>query len=74
MEATTSARFFFDSLGSAAEALLTCLLDARKTDKNYRFGQLKAEQILLSGMLVTGQITDISLKLEMIPGVVRYEE
>jgi hypothetical protein len=74
MEQRSTARFYFDTLGSAAEGLLTVLIDARRTDKVYRFGGLSADEILLSGMLIEGQIETISAKLEKIPGALRHEE
>ncbi len=70
----TRARFYFDSLASAAEALVTVLLDARETEHTYRFGSLNPRQILVSGLLLEGQIDEVSAKLEDLIGVVRYEE
>ncbi len=67
-------RFFFDSLGAAASALIVVLEDARVTEHKYRFGGLKASQILASGLLLKGDIEEIAAKLEDLPGVLRHED
>ena len=64
--------FFFDTLESAASALLAVLIDARTTESFYRFGNLSSRQILVSGLTLEGEIENISDKLDKIPGAVRY--
>lgn len=65
--------FFFDNLENSTKALLEILQDARITDSSYRFSGLTAQDILLSGVRLEGEIEDIAEKLEAIPGAVRYE-
>lgn len=69
-----SARFFFDSIGIAALALLEVLEDARETKKWYEFGGLSADQIYQSGLVISGDIDEIATKLENIAGVTRYDD
>lgn len=69
-----SSRFFFDTIGTAALALLEVLEDARETKKWYEFGGLGAEQIYTSGLVISGEIEEIAAKLEKIPGVTRYDD
>lgn len=69
-----SARYLFDGLVPAAEALELVLLDARKTASKYRFGGLTAQQVLQSGLLLEGELDTILPKLDTIPGAVRYDE
>lgn len=71
---STSARFYFDTLQAAAAGLLTVLLDARETEKFYRFGGLSAPSLLRSGLLLEGDIEEISAKLEDLTGVVRQDD
>lgn len=68
---STQARFFFDSLEAAAEGLIVVLLDARQTTAEYRFGGLSAKQLLASGLLLDGDIADVSLKLDQVPGAIQ---
>lgn len=70
----TSARFFFESLAGAVEALLVVLEDARETDYSYRFGSLSADQVFMSGLMLVGQIDDVASKLEQIEGTTRYDD
>lgn len=71
---STTSRFYFDSIDTAAQALLTVLEDARETERYYSFGSLTASQILSSGLLLTGEIDEVVAKLEQIPDVTRYDE
>lgn len=74
MQTHSSSRFFFDSLQSATEGLLLVLLDARTTDSQYQFSGLSAKQILVSGLLLEGEIFLVASKLEEVPGAVRHNE
>lgn len=69
-----STRFFFDSLQAAAEGLLTVVLHARKTDDQYRFGGLSAEQVLASGLIIEGEIDDVASQVEKVAGSTRYDD
>ena len=69
-----SVRFFFSDLPDAALGLLTVLEDARVTKRLYSFGSLTADQVLVSGLLVTGEVDEIDRQLSALPGVVRQEE
>ena len=73
-EPSTSTRFFFDNLSSAAQGLLTVLDDAVLDDSSYTFGSLSAKQVFESGLLLTGRISRIVGKLEEVPGAVRHDE
>lgn len=70
----TSARFFFDSLAGAVEALLVVLEDARETEYSYRFGSLSADQVFASGLMLIGEIGEVASKLEQIEGTTRYDD
>lgn len=72
MMVSASTRFIFDSFTAAAMALITVLEDARGTTKNYTFSGLNAMQIRTSGLVLTGEIEDIVLKLEKIPGAASF--
>lgn len=67
-------RFFFSSLESAVTALILVLEDARKTDKNYIFGSLSAQQILASGLMLAGDAQHVADQIAKLPGVTSYEE
>lgn len=69
-----SVRFYFDTVSAAAAGLLTVLLDARTTDRTYRFGGLDKDVIFASGLLIEGEIEDVAAKVEAIPGAVRQDE
>lgn len=73
-ETPSSGRVYFDSLGAAAEGLLTVLKDARICDASYHFGPLTAQQILASGLHLRGQINKIRGMLEDIPGAAWYAD
>lgn len=72
--AETSTRFYFDSVRAAAAGLLTVVLDARTTKKNYRFGGLSAQAVYSSGLHLEGEILEIVEKLDALPGVIRQDE
>ncbi len=69
-----TARFYFDSYQSAAGGILAVLLDARTTDKTYRFTGLSVQDVLTSGLVITGEITDIVEKVSKLPGVLHHFE
>jgi hypothetical protein len=68
-----TATFYFDNLESAASALIVVLLDARTSAAEYRFGPLKAEKLLSSGMHLSGDTEAVSAKLANVPGAVRHD-
>lgn len=70
---STSCRYYFDGLGSAAEALLAVLGHARETTDFYRFGALSAQEIAISGLLLEGELDAVKKILDKIPGAVRYD-
>jgi hypothetical protein len=67
-------RYHFDDIGAAADTLAAVLLDARSTDSKYEFGGLTAPEILVGGLVITGELTSLIGKLDSIPGAVRYDE
>lgn len=67
------AMFYFDNLEAAASGLIVVLLDARTTKAEYRFGPLKAAQILSSGLRLTGDTDGVAAKLVKVPGTVRHD-
>lgn len=69
-----TARFTFETYVGAAEALLTALEDARSTKRTYRITGLSPEKIVLSGIVVEGEIDEISEKLSLISGATRHDE
>lgn len=66
-------RFRFRSYLGAAEALLLVLEDARKTDKTYRITGLTPESILMDGMILEGEVEEISEKLAAISGATQHD-
>lgn len=68
------ARCFFDNLGSAAKGLEVLFLDARSTDKNYRFEGLSVEQVKSAGLFLDGDIAEVCEKLETVAGAAVYRE
>lgn len=72
--AETSTRFYFDTYEAAAAGLLMVLLDARVTERSYRFGGLETSTVLMSGLRLEGEIDEIVAKLEQLPGAVRQDE
>lgn len=73
-ETTTTVRFYFDAIGTAAEALIVVLKDARVTKAFYTFGSLSAQQVLESGLVLSGETTAVAAKLEQLPGATRHDE
>lgn len=74
MAVSTSARFYFDTYQAAAAGLLTVILDARTSEKDYRFGGLDASTIYTSGLHLEGDIEEVAAKLEDLPGSLRQDE
>ncbi len=70
----TRARFLFDSLQSAALGLETVLVDARATPKYYEFSGVSADQILKSGLILEGDIIEVSEKLKNLDGSAIFVE
>lgn len=58
----------FDSLESAAEGLETVLTDARMTKFSYSFAGISADQILKSGLILEGEVTEVTEKLQDLEG------
>lgn len=71
--AHTSVRFTFSSLLGAAQALLMVLEDARLTTKVYRFTGLTPDRVLKTGLLLEGDVGDITRRIEGIDGHTRHE-
>lgn len=67
-------RFTYDSYLGAAKALLAVLEDGEKTDKDYRVTGLSPERILVNGLVLEGEIDDISEVLSTISGATRHDE
>lgn len=72
--AHTTTTFHFDSLEAAAGGLLEVIQDARYTKTFYKFGGLTAQQVLSSGLRLSGDISEVASKVENIPGAVRYDD
>lgn len=66
-----SVRYVFSSYASAAEALLTVLEDARTTQRSYTFTGLSPDKILRYGLHLSGEVSDISLRVGQIIGASR---
>lgn len=63
--------FTFTSLRAAAEALLVVLEDARDTDRQYAFTGLTPGRILKDGLVLQGEVVDITTRVGLIAGAVR---
>jgi hypothetical protein len=72
--ASTTTRFYFDSIEAAAAGLLTVLLDARTTEHSYSITGLDATSVFTSGLILTGEIAEVVAKVEDIPGADRQDE
>lgn len=59
-----SVRFFFSGLEDAARALLTVLEDAESTKADYVIGGLSAKTVLSSGLLLQGDIEQVTAAVE----------
>lgn len=62
-------RFRFLTYAGATEALLLTLENARETDKKYRITGLTPESVVRNGLLLEGEIDEISEILLAINGV-----
>lgn len=63
-----TALFTFDTYLAAAEALLVVMTDARTTKKRYRITGRSPERILVIGLLLEGEIDEVSELVVDIPG------
>lgn len=63
-----SVSYSFASFAGAVEALLVVLEDARKTMYRYRITGKSPERILQNGLLLEGEIEQISEKIALISG------
>lgn len=61
-------KVLFDSYVSAAEGLLTVLEDARSTTSVYTIHGLSIDQILKNGLILSGDVDDISSKVGLVVG------
>lgn len=66
-------RFRFRTYLSSAEALLLVLEDARTTKDSYRITGITPEAILKDGLVLEGQIDNISEKVAAIPGATKHD-
>lgn len=64
----------FDTIESAADALALVLEDARNTKLFYRFSGLTPALVLSSGLVLSGDLSDIAPKLSALQGTVSYDE
>jgi len=62
------ALFTFDTYLAAAEALLAVMVDARETTRRYRITGRSPERILVQGLLLEGEIDEVSELVADIPG------
>lgn len=67
-------RIMFDSLAAAAQGLRTVLLYARRCEETFVFGPLTAQQILDSGLHLSGSTNKIRGMLEDSPGASWYAD
>jgi hypothetical protein len=65
--------FTVTSYLAAAEVLLTVLEDARTTTKNYRVTGLTPESILQGGLVLEGEVDEISEKIAVISGATQHD-
>lgn len=72
--ADDAGRIMFDSLAAAAEGLKVTLKYARTCKETFRFGPLTAQQILASGLRVSGSTNKIRGMLEDVPGTTWYAD
>jgi hypothetical protein len=63
-----TALFTFDTYLAAAQGLLVVMTDARKTTRQYRITGRSPERILVSGLLLEGEIDEVSELVADIPG------
>jgi hypothetical protein len=67
-------RWMFDSLEAAASGLIVILENARTTAHRYTIEGLSAEVALQSGVVLTGEVDDVNLKMNAVPGAARHDE
>lgn len=63
-----TALFTFDTYLAAAEALLVVVTDAHSTKRRYRITGRSPERILAVGLLLEGEIDEVSELVADIPG------
>lgn len=63
-----TATFTVTTYLAAAEVLLVVLEDARSTQKNYRVTGLSPESILQSGLVLEGEIEEVSERVYAVSG------
>ena len=68
-----TARFTFSTYVGAVEGLIIALEDARTTTKRYQITGLSAGRIIREGLLVEGDIDEVSEKLALISGATRHD-
>jgi hypothetical protein len=69
-----SGRIMFDSLASAVEGLRMVLKYARTCEETFTFGPLTAQQILASGLHLSGSTNKIRAMLDDVPGASWYAD
>ena len=68
-----TARFTFSNYVGAVEGLIIALEDARTTTKKYQITGLSAGRIIKEGLLLEGDIDEVSEKLALISGATRRD-
>lgn len=68
---TDVARYLFDSPQAAAAAIRVVLKHARGSKAVYEFGGLSLESLTSSGLWLRGDIDEVVLLLDKVPGAVR---
>ncbi len=68
------ARVVFDTLEDAALGLIAVIEYARSSTDYYRFGPLTAEQVLASGLEVSGEIQGVLAELSKLQGATVTED
>lgn len=68
-----TARFTFSTYMGALEGLILVLEDARTTTKKYQITGLSAGRIIKEGLLLEGDIDEVSEKLALISGATRHD-
>ena len=68
-----TARFTFTTYLGAAEALLVVMEDMRSTKRRYRLTGRSPEAIVLSGMVLEGEIAEVSERVALISGATRHD-
>ena len=61
-------KFTFDSLRSAIEALLVVVEDAASTKRDYTIHNITPSTILKKGLILEGDVADISEKVSRVRG------